>query len=543
MMARRQRLSPPSVLLAAILLLGAALRLWGFTFGLPNPETRPDETALVGIALLMTYSGLNPHFFHWPSLEFYVLAAIYRVWYTIGRRVLHVFHSNYDLFQDAAAHPSGYLLVPRIISVGAGVATIWIVYRVTRDLFDRSTALVASFLLAIAFLHVRDSHFGLSDVPMTFLVLAAMVPLSRLFFDPARTRDWMLAGALTGLAASTKYNGGLMVAVGLAIAAIHVATPAHRRAAVRGAGLFVACSGLAFVAGTPFSLLDFSNFAAGLRFDSEHLMSGHGVKLQRGWIHHLTFSLRHGLGTPLLLASIGGMLLLAVRSWKKAVAVCAFPVLYYLLLGRGYTVFVRYIVPVVPFLCITAAVGLVAVATRLTERSPRVRPAVLAILVLAVGTPSMMSVLKFDRLIARADTRLLALQWLDKHRRADEWIDEESPGTLHSTFVMPPSLNLAHFDAGQNAFLSPDGHPIAPEWVVIPRGPFATYMIQPEQVRLKMNAGYTLAAVFRAGVGSELPEFFDRQDMYFVPFTDFSQRDRPGPDIEIFQRTPDASNK
>jgi hypothetical protein len=38
-------------------------------------------------------------------------------------------------------------------------------------------------LLAVAFLHVRDSHFGVTDVPMTFMILlafAAIVSLDRL---------------------------------------------------------------------------------------------------------------------------------------------------------------------------------------------------------------------------------------------------------------------------------------------------------------------------------------------------------------------------
>src|SRR5207245_2101204 len=42
-----------------------------------------------------------------------------------------------------------------------------------RELFSRRVALVAAGFLAVAFLHVRDSHFGVTDVPVTFLTVCA----------------------------------------------------------------------------------------------------------------------------------------------------------------------------------------------------------------------------------------------------------------------------------------------------------------------------------------------------------------------------------
>src|SRR5262249_11526603 len=152
---------------------------------------------------------------------------------------------------------------------------------------------------------------------------------------------------MVGLAASTKYNGGVLLGVGFVIAAVARNTEDGRRsttALARGLTGFCVAALLAFVAGTPFALIDHRSFFAGLRFESGHLSEGHGIVLGRGWLYHLTFSLRYGLGTPLLVASLAGMPLLAVRAWRKAAILCAFPLLYYLILGRGFTVFVRYMI-------------------------------------------------------------------------------------------------------------------------------------------------------------------------------------------------------
>ena len=99
-MRRRERLVLP-----AILLFGAALRLWGLTFGLPHPETRPDETTIVVTAVGLLYAGLNPHFFNWPSFEFYVVSAIYRVGWEIGH-LRGAYRLMFDMYKDAAVHAS-----------------------------------------------------------------------------------------------------------------------------------------------------------------------------------------------------------------------------------------------------------------------------------------------------------------------------------------------------------------------------------------------------------------------------------------------------
>src|SRR5215470_17674219 len=197
--------------LTAILIAGAALRVWGLTFGLPHSETRPDETTMVITATGLLYGGMNPHFFNWPSLEFYLVSAIYRIGWEIGH-LRGLYRLKFDMYKDAAVHAAPFILVPRVLSVIAGVATIWLVYKLVDRLFDRLTALTSAFFVAVAFLHVRDSHFGVTDVPMTALVVAALVALSRAADDPTRVRRWGLCGALSGLGASTKYNGGLILA-------------------------------------------------------------------------------------------------------------------------------------------------------------------------------------------------------------------------------------------------------------------------------------------------------------------------------------------
>jgi hypothetical protein len=529
-MRRRERL-----FLTAILIAGAALRVWGLTFGLPHSETRPDETTIVITATGLLYGGLNPHFFHWPSLEFYLVSAIYRIGWEIGH-LRGLYRLKFDMYKDAAVRATPFLLVPRVLSVLAGVATIWLVYKLVDRLFDRLTAITSAFFVAVAFLHVRDSHFGVTDVPMTALVVAALVALSRAADNPTRVRGWALCGALSGLAASTKYNGGLVLApaVGTAIVTLIMSEPGTRRKLLQGMAALVGSALIAFLCGTPYAILDAPHFLEGLQFDLSHLMEGHGIVLGRGWVYHLTFSLWYGLGAPLLVAGLAGMMLLVVMSWKKAVMILTFPILYYVTVGRGYTVFVRYITPVVPFLCITAAVFIVWIARQLAKEA--VVPFVAGAIAVGISLPSIQRAVAFDSLIGRTDTRVLAAQWIASHVRADERVGQIPPVLVYPDFGVSKPANLATFDINRKAFVAGDGATVSPDWILVPTSPLSTYTVAPDELASIANPDYVRETTIPSTHGPEMPGWFDQQDLFFMPFTTFSMRDRPGPEIQIFRR-------
>src|SRR5262249_22538543 len=117
------------------------------------------------------------------------------------------------------------------------------------------------------------------------------------------------------------------------------------------------CAAIGFVAGTPYAVLDYRSFVTAVTNIRRHMELGH-VVMTRGWQYHATFTLRYGVGVPLLAAAMLSPCTLVVqRRWKAAALVLAFPAAYYLLVGSGKTVFVRYMVPMVPFLCLGAAVS------------------------------------------------------------------------------------------------------------------------------------------------------------------------------------------
>ena len=186
----------------------------------------------------------------------------------------------------------------------AGTATLAVVTRSAGAVRDDMTGLIASALLAVAILHVRESHFAMTDTIMTLLVVASLAVLLRGVDQQQPARRVALfaaAGALGGLAASTKYTAAAVLA---AMGAAHLLTlrrpwrSALSWRAWQPSLVFALCFACGFLLATPYAVLDFPAFKEGIEFNVWHMRAGQGVPLGRGFTYHLTNSLPYGLVHP-----------------------------------------------------------------------------------------------------------------------------------------------------------------------------------------------------------------------------------------------------
>ena len=356
------RPSAHSVALGAIFLAGLFVRFKGLTFGLPNTMCRPDEATIIDAAWNVFNGDPNPHFFYYPSLYIYLLAAIFFLRYAV---LLITGIPNTVLLSEMTTDPSPFFVISRGVSALFGAATPIIVYMIMRRVWGRTTALIGAFFTSLCYLHVRDSHFGTTDVAATFLTLCAVF-FTMEAFEKRRTGDYVRAGIFAGAAAATKY-GSILVVLPMLFAHICACDQFRTfgsclRAVVRAPRIWIysGCVLLAFLVVMPFAVLDFPTFIAHFRGELTHLAHGHEVGgrpllLGRGWWYHLRFTLPDGMGIPMLLFSLAGLVISLRKSTTRFMMVFLFPIAYYAVSGRGYTVFVRYMIPVLPFLCMAVS--------------------------------------------------------------------------------------------------------------------------------------------------------------------------------------------
>jgi len=485
--------------LAGVVLTGAALRFYPIWFGLGYAQARPDETTTLGTAVAILSGDPNPHFFHWPSLTFYLFAGLFAAVPTLD-------HGH-------------YVLIARGAVACAGTLTIVLLARMTRTIANRSTAIVAAAFLSVAVLHVRESHFAMTDVLMTMWATACLLVL-------IEGRGWTamaIAGIAGGLATSTKYSAAPLMLSGLVV-------PGARwqdRAVFAGA---FAC---AFVAASPYVLVDFATFRADVSFEGAHLAAGHvGEDLGRGWTYHLTRSLPYGLGLPVYLAGLAGIPILVRRHARAAVPLLAFAVPFYIAIGSGRTVFFRYILPVVPLFCVSAGLAVRALVDS-TALPLRVRPrAAMAALTALLAFVPLVTSARMDRLLARTDSRVLAAEWLIPRLRPEHTL-HDAGGDYTRLALGPARFHEWRYDPASRSF---GAGAALPDWIVLPDSPLREYATVPESLRDLVRERYALAYEVRAA--SEVTAgVFDRHDAFFLPIAGFGGVERPGPNVQIyFQR-------
>ncbi len=357
---------------------------------------------------------LNPRFFNWPSLYMYVVAGVYGL----------AFGASPDGVAGAfAGSPAQFYLVARVLTALFGTATLAVLYLVGRLAYGRAVAILAAGVLAVDFLHVRDSHWVTTDVPLTFLVTLATFFALR-YWRGGRAPDAWAAGLAAGLATSMKYPGGLAF-LGLLIshAARHPGRPAwHRlvgRDTVAGAGL----AAVGFALGTPFAVLTPVAFLRGVL---DELREVHTVQFGNeadapGYLFHLLYSLPEAMGWPAYLLAAAGLVWAVTTRGAREAILLAFAAPYLVVIVTWSSRFERYAIPLLPTLTLLAAVALVRIATWLGARgsvSERLRPRLAAAVGVSIAVllfaPALARAVAYHRLLGRPDTRELGSGWIER---------------------------------------------------------------------------------------------------------------------------------
>jgi hypothetical protein len=521
--------------LLAIVALSAVLRFYPIWFGLPYAQARPDETAALGLAASVRAGDLNPHFFHWPSLTIYLFAIVHTV-LSWCRRALNL---SPDLtFAELA-------IAARTVVAAAGTLTVVLLFSLARRMGGTTVGLLAALFLGVSILHVRDSHFAMTDVLMTMLATASLALLLRALDGDASDRHasstWFaIAGFVSGLATSTKYSAAALMA-GMAAAQLCWLVR-FRGAPWRTRWLPSIAFVTAFLAGffvaTPFAILDYPTFTTDLVFDLTHLSGGHGVDLGRGWVYHLTTSLPYGLGVPVFLAAIAGIVPMARHYPRHAFVVFLFGAGFYASIGSGQTVFFRYVLPLVPILCLPAAVATARSAAWLAARRGFNRTAVLCVLTIAVAGVGLLNCVWFDVLLSRTDSRVLAARWLATRVKAGESLHDAGNDYTRLDLSGVPYRHW-WYDPATESFGHPAGE--TPVWLVLYESALEPYARTHLPLLELARSRYYLVHTIPAGKTRAGSAVYDLQDAFFMPVSGFHEVRRPGPTVRIY-RLRDASS-
>lgn len=429
-LSRKHRLA---ALLA--LALAAGLRFGAIGAGAPY-RIANDEPFVVGMALRIMQSGdFNPHFFHYGGLSIYLHTFV-----AVGRFLVGAVEGQWTSLNGIWI--GDFLTSARLVTAAMGTLTVFVVYRAGLRLGSR-VALMAAFVMAVLPQHVRESHFALTDTPLTLLVAWALL-LSLRAAEQARWPAVALAGVAVGLAASVKYNGA--IALIMPLMAALVLPPGSR---LRGLGVALTGAAGAFLLTSPYTVLDLPGFLNGFADLTKSYNQARSfwdaaftyVKYLRGWFTWTAVTPLNA-GYPALALALAGAALIARRKGMSltvagAAILLVFPAAWFVMLSQqGSLQYGRYLLPLAPMLSLCLAAGVIAAwawtssfgtAGRWTARA-----ALVAILVLPAGSAA-----SWVRDHARPRTEELASAWLVREAQAGQPVVVEAAALL-----LPPSISV-----------------------------------------------------------------------------------------------------
>lgn len=391
------------------------LRVWGLDYDQPPIKIHADERHYSGIAAKLQPGDLNPHYFENPPLLTYVLVGA-KEWRELWRG---------ERDTQRWVNRGGLVRLSRWISALLGTLTAFAVgASAQRLLRSRAAGAVALMLVGVSYLHGRDSHYGVNDVPMTFLVALSLLWATHYLLGDRARWLWMSAAA-AGLAAATKYNGAVAVALPVAALALRTAgdaqgggpRPAWGRALLLSGGLVLA-SLIAFVVVNPYALIAFGEFRDGFTSQLETWGDNYiwGQSRAAAPLLYLQASLGM-LGWVNLAVALFGIVLLWLADRRVAIFLTVVPVLYLAGMWTKTLFFWRFVLPLLPFLAIAGAAAWLFLAERIAPKLTVVpaarRTAVTLGLLVTIGCyePGI-KLVRHDMLAGRRHTWLQALDWV-----------------------------------------------------------------------------------------------------------------------------------
>ena len=374
---------------AAVVAAAVFLRFWRISWALTDGTWFPDEVMWANSA----------GFFSPFSWQAFVDDRHLRLPYPTGYAILSGL--SLAIAQALGFSPFGggkadAILVARLVSASAGVASVVLVGLFARRLGGTAVGIAAAALMAVVPLHAMQNHYASCDVVQTASVVLVMIAGHAVAVRGSRTSA-LLLGAAAGLAFGTKYTGLAMMATGgLVILDVAIRQRSVERAVDLGiwlVGGFLAAAALA----CPPCALDPArvvrmwrwqwNFAS-TDFANNHLVPSLGW-YAKPYAYQLVAAFPFIFGWPVYVLVLAGLVAAVKRRDAGDRVVLATIVPYFLAMAGSPITMLRYLLPVLP--------GLVVLAARSGALVPRARRLWPGMVALACGYSFVLSASQIAR--------------------------------------------------------------------------------------------------------------------------------------------------
>ncbi len=391
-----------------LILVGAfVFRVIGLGYGLPLWVVADEPPFIFGALKMLELRTLIPalHATEFKDKLYFppYLSYLYLVPFVpILASEFLFFHGSFlDFKNSVELDPSLLFLIARFISVLFGVATVFLVYLIAKNIFaSEQSALFAAAFLALSYLHVDFSHWARHWVPATFFFALVFYVLSRPDFT--HKKRYLLTALISGVGTGINYQVALSVVLIVLWFFFYDHLPVKeyfKKRWVYGAvilflGLFITAYLL-----YPNGLVISKENVVGSARSLGGFLAGYGFYFQKLLLTEPSF----------LLFIFLGLVFTFFRNRKFFVVATGFIISYIALFYFLFFHLDRYILMLYPIFAVTAGYGLAMAYERIRRRSILFAGGLVCLVFLSMAV----LVIKLDFLFLIGDTRIQARQWIN----------------------------------------------------------------------------------------------------------------------------------
>ncbi len=437
-------------ILLGVLFLAAILRLWGISYGFPNILFNDERALVYGALKMMELKTLIPAFHPEEFKVLYYLPAMSYV-YLIYLAPLIVLKYLFAGLPDFSIFKAGLILDPtflwysaRFLNALIGVLGVYAVYKISSVFFkNKRAAIFSALFLAFSFYHIQLSHMSRHWIPAVSFTFLALVFAALIYKNP-KTSYYVWGGIFGGLAVGTNPISAI-VALPLFLAHIFNQKLLSRKLLI-GVVVFAAVVAM-FVALHPYGLtLGEGDARAGvslLKRVTIFFERGLGDFWDLNWKFIKTLLVYE---TTLFILGILGLVLIFKKDRKIFYLLFSFLAGYVALLyAMNITYLTRPVLYMIPVFAISAGLLLDYVILKV-ETKKTLRDLILA----AVFVFPLILGVKYDWLLAKNDSRILAMEWLGKNLPGEKilaylpymQLTNTREGVTELTSISPESLRV-----------------------------------------------------------------------------------------------------
>ncbi len=368
--------------------------------------------------LNMFYNSGSPEFFKKPNLVSDIQFVVYGLYYLIlkGLHIVNHFSEFVNYFSQnyiptangKLSYMTPALIINNIFAVIGVCYTFLITYIITdKKIFP---SFVSAFILATSFIWMNFSHHLTVDIPLSALCVVTV--FYTIYFikdkDNFTQKEIFILGLLSGLCASAKYNGIIVIVAPLAV--LMLTEKSKKDFIYKIINLFSSATYI-FILTNPFILIKFNHFWFDLTYEYDHAFNiGHAGSDDCNPLRfHLFHSFFNAMGIlPFILSLIG-----SVMFWKDdnvpkkfKYSLLYFPILFFLSMSFSLLVFLRYILPVIPFIAVMVGMFVYYVL----QKNNKFIKVLFCSVILIMLVQNSCNAVHFYKIMSYKDTRVLIKQ-------------------------------------------------------------------------------------------------------------------------------------